>query len=114
MENAEHLFTTWNEALEAGGTAIPATTVLFIVNGAQWLLGGIPVRFTKVDTGAIADCSVTLAEDDLLSLARGTLNPQEAFLSGRLALDGSFDKLLLLNPLFSQLMKFTKSSENPQ
>jgi len=65
--------------------------------GGQWVLNcKNPVGVVEGD--GEADCSLSLSGSDLIEMASGNLNPQLAFLEGRLSLDGDISQALKLTP----------------
>jgi putative sterol carrier protein len=50
-----------------------------------------------------AECEVRVALEDLIAIVKGELNPQLAFLQGRVKLSGDLGGALRLNVLFKQL-----------
>lgn len=44
-------------------------------------------------------CVVTMDVGDFIAMANGSLNPQLAYLAGRISVDGEFDHALSLAPL---------------
>lgn len=49
-----------------------------------------------------ADCTVTLKEEDLLSLVNGSLNGQQAFMQGKLKIGGNMSYAMKLGQLFAK------------
>lgn len=47
-----------------------------------------------------ADCTISVASSDFVSLAKGSLNPQMAFLSGKLRISGDVQQALKLHQFF--------------
>lgn len=52
------------------------------------------------DSKAPADCSIALSSDDLLSIARGRLNPQIAMLSHKVKVEGKMELAVYVFNLF--------------
>ena len=46
---------------------------------------------------ALADCTITLAKDDLESMIAGELNPTSAFMQGKLKVDGDMSVAMALS-----------------
>jgi putative sterol carrier protein len=52
----------------------------------------------KAGEDAAADCTFTMKADDFASLAAGKLNPQTAFMSGKLKIKGSVSVAMKFTP----------------
>jgi len=59
------------------------------------------------------DCTVTVEDDDFLKLMVGKLNPQRAFMMGKLKIKGNIMLLQKLNSLWLDLQKAGKAPELP-
>jgi predicted lipid carrier protein YhbT len=57
----------------------------------------------EFDSVRTAECEVRVALEDLIAIVKGELNPQLAFLQGRVKLSGDLGGALRLNVLFKQL-----------
>ncbi|XP_054160689.1 peroxisomal multifunctional enzyme type 2-like [Oppia nitens] len=60
-----------------------------------------------------SDCLVTVEDDDFLKLMVGKLNPQRAFMMGKLKIKGNIMLLQKLNSLWMDLQKAGKAPELP-
>ena len=49
-----------------------------------------------------ADCTITVAKDDLEAMARGELDPTMAFMTGKLKIDGDMSLAMKLQPIMAQ------------
>lgn len=56
-----------------------------------------------IESDADADCTITLTKDDLMSLAKGELDPMGAFMSGKLKIGGDMSVALGLQKLFKSM-----------
>jgi len=73
--------------------------------GGTWLVscaGRPSVEEERGGAAAPADCTVTVGGSDLVSLAGGKLNPQAAFLQGRLKVSGNAALALRLTALMGE------------
>ncbi len=52
---------------------------------------------------ADADCTISVAKDDFLALAAGTLDPMMAFMSGKLKVAGDMSVAMGLQKIFSSM-----------
>ncbi|CAG2183464.1 unnamed protein product, partial [Oppiella nova] len=59
------------------------------------------------------DCTVTVEDEDFLKLMVGKLNPQRAFMMGKLKIKGNIMLLQKLNSLWLDLQKAGKAPELP-
>jgi len=59
------------------------------------------------------DCTITVEDDDFLKLMVGKLNPQRAFMMGKLKIKGNIMLLQKLNSLWLDLQKVGKTPELP-
>ena len=82
----------WN-VTKAGKTAAQWTVDLR--NGAGGVNAGPPQR-------GKADCTITVEDDDLLSIAAGKANPQQLFMKGKLKVKGNIMLTTKLDQLFQQ------------
>lgn len=88
------------------------------MNAALSTAGGLDksVKFDFGDDGQIfasgtealpndedADCTITLAKDDFIALAKGELDPMGAFMSGKLKVAGDMSVAMGLQSLFSSM-----------
>jgi putative sterol carrier protein len=51
---------------------------------------------------APADCTITVAKEDLEAMVRGELDPTMAFMTGKLKIDGDMSVAMKLQPILSQ------------
>jgi 3-hydroxyacyl-CoA dehydrogenase/3a,7a,12a-trihydroxy-5b-cholest-24-enoyl-CoA hydratase len=81
------------------------TVYQFNITGHE---GGVYVVDLKNRPGSVypgenraAECSLTIAYDDFVALMKGELNPQVAFMAGKLKIGGDIIRSARLTPLFS-------------
>ena len=68
--------------------------------GGSWILqGGSSPSVLESTPDREVRCTVTLSALDFMALFRRELNPQIAFLTGRIVVDGDFEQALSLAPL---------------
>lgn len=113
MESVHEVFASW-EARIAGDperARAVATTYLFLLsdfpgnqpdgarNARGWLVSLKEPLGVKeaVSSELSADCTITITSKDLISIARGDLNPQVAFLEGRIQIGGSMERAIGLS-----------------
>lgn len=75
----------------------------FVVTGAQishWRVDLTVPGGSIERTEQAAPCSIAMAEADLVDLIEGRLNPQIAFMSGKLQISGDIGSALKLSMLF--------------
>jgi putative sterol carrier protein len=74
----------------------------FVVDGAtggRWIVScKDPVSVSEGD--GPADCTVQTSADDFVALANGALNPQAAFIMGKIKISGNINLALRLVNLF--------------
>lgn len=94
--------------------------VVFKVDGADWTLdlrvaedGAAPkggrVREGGPNEGESADLTLTIKDDDFVKLVAGKLNPQQAFLTRRLKIQGAMSMAMKLQPILDAAGKPGKS-----
>lgn len=68
--------------------------------GGQWTIT-LNENENKVEKGTIsnADCIITIADKDFVNLVQGSLNPQLAFMTGKLRVKGNLGLALKLGSL---------------
>ena len=54
------------------------------------------------EQGKVADCTITVAKEDLEAIARGELDPTMAFMTGKLKIDGDMSLAMKLQPIMAQ------------
>ncbi|XP_076322897.1 peroxisomal Multifunctional enzyme type 2 [Tachypleus tridentatus] len=59
------------------------------------------------------DCSITLEDEDLIKLMLGKMNPQRAFMTGRLKLQGNIMLTQRMNKLWQEIIKSGRAVELP-
>ncbi|XP_013778666.1 peroxisomal multifunctional enzyme type 2-like [Limulus polyphemus] len=59
------------------------------------------------------DCSITLEDEDLIKLMLGKMNPQRAFMTGKLKLRGNIMLTQRMNKLWQEIMKSGRAVELP-
>jgi putative sterol carrier protein len=65
--------------------------------------GVIRIDGAKVtNDDAPADCTILVSKDDFESLAKGTLDPTQAFMQGKLKVNGDMGVAMKLQPLLSK------------
>lgn len=104
------VFSEWRRKIEADPAAwrSPELTCRWSVEGGgEWLLvSGNGARIEPYVSGAERpDCRISLPSSEFLLLSRGALNPQEAFLDGRLRLAGHLPAVLRLNLVLGKLVE---------
>ena len=63
----------------------------------------IHILGTKVtNENAPADCTITVAKEDLENMSRGELDPTMAFMTGRLKVDGDMSLAMKLQPIMAK------------
>lgn len=76
-------------------------TYKFVVQGPQggtWLFRcKQPVAVSEGE--GEADCTIIMNDEDFVALGKGDLNPQMAFMSGRLNVEGDLDLALRLSEI---------------
>ena len=78
----------------------------FIVHGSgAWIIdcrgGGQLIEGAAAEKGE-ADCTISLSASDFVSLDNGSLNPQSAFLMGKIKVEGDASQALKLHNFFRQ------------
>lgn len=69
-------------------------------DGGTWVVDcRDPVQLDEGERAA--DCTLELSSEDFLAIADGKLNPQLAFMSGKLRLAGDLSQALKLSRIFS-------------
>lgn len=92
---------------EASEVGIAVTFELSGEGGGSWTVDcrGYPTVLSG-SANVKPDCRVRLAAADFDSIVSGRMNPQEAFLAGRVSLDGDLTKLLKFNVLLDKMGEF--------
>ncbi len=57
---------------------------------------------TVTNDDSPADCTITVAKDDLEAMSRGELDPTMAFMTGKLKIDGDMSLAMKLQPIMAQ------------
>jgi len=100
--------------------------VVFKIDGAEWTLdlrvaeegaaaaspsaaAGGRVREGPPAEGEAADLTLTIKDDDFVKLVAGKLNPQQAFLTRRLKIQGAMSMAMKLQPILDAAGKPGKS-----
>lgn len=78
---------------------------MFDINGVKWLLdvknGSGDIK--QVDKYTGEDVRMTMAENVMIDMCTGKLNPAAAFMSGKLEIKGDLEKAMKLEKLISKL-----------
>lgn len=67
-------------------------------NGAKKFVIDLKTGSVKQGEDANADCTFTMKSEDFLALANGKLNPQSAFMTGKLKIKGSIGIAMKFTP----------------
>lgn len=103
MNTPQEVITNWSAKVLADSKISTRLNAVykFVVNGAG---GGTWVFSCKgqpsISSGdAPADCTITMGASDFVALANGELNPQMAFMSGKLDIEGDMELALRLGEI---------------
>ena len=81
-------------------------------SAAKWLLdlkkGGTP-SLAKITGAAKADMTLTVKDDDMIALAQGQLNPQSAFMQGKIKIKGNMGVAMKLDAVNQAVKKLADS-----
>ena len=97
----------WRQAFEANPDILAGIDGVFkwVITGeggGKWMLN--PAQEGGIYQGDDeADCEISLAAGDFVDLVQGKLNPQQAFLEGRIRLAGNMQLALQLDGVLRQL-----------
>jgi putative sterol carrier protein len=91
--------------------------VVFKIDGSDWTLdlrpeGGADGKSRVKEggpDGESADLTLTIKDDDFVKLVAGKLNPQQAFLTRRLKIQGAMSLAMKLQPILDAAAKPGKS-----
>ena len=74
---------------------------------SQWTvdLKNTPGAVAKGTPSGKADCTITVADDDMFGLASGTSNPQQLFMKGKPKVQGNIMLTQKLGQLFKEQAK---------
>lgn len=105
MTTAKDVIRSWASRLLASPeTAKKIGGIVRIVvegaGGGSWLFDCSSSPRVEEGEGR-ADCTLWVGADDLLSINSGALNPQMAFVQGKIRLDGDMGLALKLSSVFS-------------
>jgi putative sterol carrier protein len=103
MNTPQDVITAWSARLLADAKNLKNldATYKFVVKGS----GGGSWLFRCKDPVSVnsgegpADCTITMAAADFVALGKGDLNPQMAFMSGQLNIDGDIELALKLGDI---------------
>lgn len=109
MDSVSDIMSVWAGKLLAdpGRSASINATYRFVVDGAdggEWLFkcsNPPSVVEGSASKGMQADCTISLPSDILSQVANGKLNPQAAFLQGKIRVTGDVSQALKLHHLIS-------------
>lgn len=112
------VFSHWSHRIESdpGFWSRFPGRYLWEISGAQsgsWLLDIGNEPLLRPSRGEQADFTIRMDSRSLLDLARGHLNPQFAFLQGRIAVRGRTKYALRFNLLLDQLIRATIEGQAP-
>lgn len=75
-------------------------TLKFDFGDQQLFIDGTGETNIVTDENKIADCTVTVSQDDFMALVSGKLNPMSAVMSGKVKIDGDMGVAMKLQTLF--------------
>ena len=82
--------------------SINAVVVFHITGGADWTMDCTQAPATvKMSNTSGAKVEVTMSEEDFVKLANGSLNPQMAFLGGKLKVKGDMGLAIKLGQILT-------------
>lgn len=97
MENSE-IAAKMSEALTKAGGIDKSVKFDFDGEGAVWA-HGTEAKVSDDD----ADCTINVAKEDFIALAKGELDPMMAFMSGKLKVAGDMSVAMGLQSVFSNM-----------
>ena len=105
MAASADVFAALTKAVESKGSELVSKfqgVVKFKIDGHEWLVD------LKNGTGSVeengsgkADITVTVADKDFVQMAMGKLNPQSAFMGGKLKVSGNMALAMKLGPVLA-------------
>lgn len=103
MDTPQEIINSWSARVLADpkGIAKLDATYKFVVTGAgggSWIFRCKEPVAVSEGQGS-ADCTITMNAPDFVALGKGELNPQMAFMSGRLDVDGDLELALKLGAI---------------
>lgn len=103
------IFSKWAEraAVDPGRWQALESVYLWDISGedgGKWVVDCKDKPGVRKEDTAKPDCAIALSSSDFVSLASGELNPQKAFLMGRIKISGEFSHALRLGELLDQLV----------
>lgn len=106
MNSPRDVIDFWTARLEGDPGAAAAIDAVYKMvvegpDGGTWILHCREPAHVREGEGA-ADCTVTVSSSDFMSLALGQMNPQLAFMRGKLKLGGDLTQALKLHRVFEQ------------
>ena len=106
IQTPEQIFQHCSQLAEATPnkwTALDASIKLTITGaqGGSWLVDSSEQPIIKAGAASDnADCELAISAESLAQIIDGSLNPQQAYLSGKLQIAGSLQAALQCNKLF--------------
>eukprot|EP00392_Amoebophrya_sp_AT5.2_P011534 g11613.t1 len=73
--------------------------------GAAWLVNLKDGKGSVTKAEGKADCTITIADADLVAMAQGKLNGMQAFMQGKMKIAGNMGLAQKLQAIFSSLKK---------
>ncbi len=92
--------TTQNVREMAGKSGGFGNTIKFVMDEGVIYLDGTGEANTVSNEDKDADCTVKVAKEDLDAMLAGDLNPMNAFMGGKLKVDGDMGVAMKLQALF--------------
>eukprot|EP00750_Incisomonas_marina_P008096 INCI15224.1.p2 GENE.INCI15224.1~~INCI15224.1.p2 ORF type:complete len:111 (+),score=40.28 INCI15224.1:103-435(+) len=110
MAKSDALFKQMQEAVAKDGKALVKKVkgvYQFIIKGGNNWIVDLKNGEGKVEQGKAkkANCTITISDEDFVALADGKLNPQQAFMSGKIKLKGNMALAMKLQQVIDATKK---------
>ena len=110
MPKSDALFKQMKEAIAKDGKAlvkkVKGVYQFIIKGGSNWVVD-LKNGDGKVEQGKVkkANCTITISDADFVALSEGKLNPQQAFMSGKIKLKGNMALAMKLQQVIDAAKK---------
>lgn len=101
MQNVGDVLSAWGAKISSDQEGARALNAVFCLqidgdDGGEWFLE-CRERLGLLEHHPNPDCTIRVSSQDLIAIANGSLNPQLAFLAGRIELSGRVEEALKLS-----------------